>query len=165
MMDLFGAETIIKTIINHETNEDEKRTLEERYNIIIEAIYGSNTEHYLIKPPSHRPRERNPIQFDLLLLEMYEAKQENDYKTFKELAEDFIDETHFVGRKDNAVKRLAARYSENKNRLSDPEEREFIKHRNEIDDNQWGYSGLHHEEMLRLAEVLWENGWPELIDF
>ncbi len=162
-MDLFGAEEIIKTLVKHETSKDEKRTLEERYNIIIEAIYGSDAEHYLIKSPSNRPRERNLIQFELLLVNMYEAEQENNYETYKELAENFIDNTHYSGLKENAVKRLAARYSKNKNRLSDAEERKLIKHRNKVDDDQWGYDGIYHEEMLRLSEVLMENGWPTLV--
>lgn len=164
-MDLFGAEQIIRTLIKHGTSKHETRTHEERYNIIMDAIYGNDAEDYLIKSPSNRPRERSIIKFELLLVEMYEAEQEQEYKTYRELAEDFVDETHFIGERNNAIKRLAARYSKNKDRLSSTEERDLIKHRNEIDDNQWGYDGCLHEEMMRLNEVLWENGWPSLAGY
>ena len=164
-MDLFGAEEIIKALIEYGETKNEKRSTEKRYNLIMAAIYGDEAESYMIKKPSNRPMERSITDFDLLLLEMYEAAQENEYKTYKDLAEDFIDEINFIGGRENAVKRLAARYSENKERLSAPEERIFIRHIVKVHEEQWGYEGTLYQEMRSLKQILCENGWPVWVDF
>lgn len=158
-MHLFAAEQIVKALVAHGTSEKEQRTLEERYNIIVEAIYGENADEHLLKNPSHRPRINTIEHHDYILLQMYEMSQKDEDLTQKDLAEMFVDEINFKGTRRNAVDRLTTKYRNKLPELKNPEEQELIKFFARIHGDQHGYDGFLHEEMEVIKKLLIDNGW------
>ena len=162
-----GTEQIIRFLLQECAAEEENRSIEDRYNIILEAIYGENYKEILFIDsgqgrPNSKTKSGNPYWF--LLLDMYEAWTTGEYKSFKDLAEHHIDEMEFHGNRTIAVKNLASDFSKALSDLENPRFRESVIH-SEISHIRKVNNSAENETLNSLIRELNKHGWKIPISY
>lgn len=161
MHDFPGTRLILMTLLKTGRSPDDKRTLEERYNIIMEAIFGKKAKQHFIKKPvgGQKKNIKKWIPYELVLLGMYLEEQKSGDTSRYQLAKKFIKFIRYNADDKSAILRLSNDYKKAKIRLEDVGYRNIIRYYCTKPDPRGNFDDLDLLHEIFVKEALENVGW------
>lgn len=129
----------------------------------MEAIHGKNSRPYELgrrRRGGQAKSLKDDVSFSSILVDMYEAAQKKKPRSKKQLAEEFVDRIKSDGSRSSAIARLVKAYTKLLPDLKSRKNREWIRHRAQVDDVQEGRGDIELMNENVVKEALQEAGWP-----